>query len=152
MAKTRPQVQADADQPTAEPTDGVSLSAYFRRIFTENPKWLEGSSNKEVLQRWLDDHSDQTEVPNRVKYILSNVKSVLRRKQRQEPGRRPKEEKATGAKVTRPGGTAAKALETLEEKIDECLSLARNLDREGLTAVLVALRAARNQVVWKLGE
>jgi hypothetical protein len=37
--------------------------------------------------------------------------------------------------------------------IDECLTLARNIDRKGsLDNVVMALRIARNRVVWKLGE
>jgi hypothetical protein len=40
----------------------------------------------------------------------------------------------------------------LEEQIDECLTLGKRLDREGLRGVLVLLRRARNEVVWKLGQ
>ena len=36
---------------------------------------------------------------------------------------------------------------TLEEMIDECMSLARNLDPERLAGVVATLRQARNQVV-----
>jgi len=54
--------------------------------------------------------------------------------------------------VTRPRKVAANGLETLEEKIDECMSLAKNLDPEGLADVVDALRRARNKVVWKIGE
>jgi len=43
-------------------------------------------------------------------------------------------------------------LDALEEQIDECLTLAKNLDREGLANVIGLLRRARNEVVWKMGE
>jgi hypothetical protein len=32
------------------------------------------------------------------------------------------------------------------------LTLAKNLDREGLANVIGLLRRARNEVVWKMGE
>ena len=41
-------------------------------------------------------------------------------------------------------------LEALEEQIDECLTMARNLDREELESVIHLLRRARNEIVWKL--
>ena len=43
-------------------------------------------------------------------------------------------------------------LEMLEEQIDDCLTVAKNLDRTGLEEVIHHLRRARNKVVWKLGE
>jgi hypothetical protein len=45
-----------------------------------------------------------------------------------------------------------RGLPALEEQIDECLTLARGLDREGLADVIAILRRARNEVVWKMGE
>ena len=47
---------------------------------------------------------------------------------------------------------AVRGLDRLEEQIDECLSLAKYLDREHLADVISLLRKARNAVVWKLGE
>jgi hypothetical protein len=43
-------------------------------------------------------------------------------------------------------------LESLELVIDDCLTLARKMDREGLADVIGLLRQARNAVVWKLGQ
>ena len=48
--------------------------------------------------------------------------------------------------------SGVRGLESLEEQIDECLTLAKNLDREGLSSVINLLRRARNEVVWKIGE
>jgi hypothetical protein len=45
-----------------------------------------------------------------------------------------------------------KELELLEEKIDECMVLARQTDAEGLAGVVKLLRRARNEVVWKGGQ
>ena len=41
------------------------------------------------------------------------------------------------------------SFETLEELIDDCLLIAKDLDQEGLDLVIRLLRKARNQVVWK---
>jgi len=140
----------------AKPENGESHSGYFRRLFKENTKLLEGRSNEEVLNRWLADHPGEKAVPDRIKYILSNIKSVMRKKLRKKPGRRPKAEKAAEATtlvvVTSPKKVAGKTLETLEEKIDECMNLAKNLDPDGLAEVVAVLRRARNKVVWKIGE
>jgi hypothetical protein len=38
---------------------------------------------------------------------------------------------------------AARSLEPLEEQIDDCLNLAKHLDREGLAHVIQLLRRAR---------
>jgi hypothetical protein len=43
-------------------------------------------------------------------------------------------------------------LELLEEQIDDCLILAKHLDREGLDSVIKLLRRARNEVDWKVGQ
>jgi hypothetical protein len=36
--------------------------------------------------------------------------------------------------------------------IDDCLTAAKKMDREGLDDVIRLLRNARNGVVWKLGQ
>ncbi|HBI43774.1 MAG TPA: hypothetical protein DDY78_13120 [Planctomycetales bacterium] len=129
---------------------GKNISSYIRRVFGENPKWLETRSNDEVLARWLKDHPGETEVPDRVKKNLSNVKSLLRNKLRKKAGK-PKKESQPAGPTAAPRSTV-RGLETLEEQLDECLTLAKNLDREGLSSVINLLRRARNEVVWKMGE
>ena len=132
---------------------GESISGYFRKIFEAHPKLLKGRSNEELLRRWLADHPGQTEVPQTVKNNLANVKSVLRKKLRK--GGRPKVEQtgavAVAVEVSKPK-IATRSLEALEEQIDECLSFAKRLDREGLEDVIGLLRRARNAVVWKTGQ
>ena len=129
-----------------------TVSGYFRRLFEQNPKWLAERSNQALLDRWLLDHPEEQEVPERIKQNLSNVKSVLRRKLREKSGRPKKESQpvvATTAEAPRKG---ARRLELLEEQIDECLVLAKDVDRDGLASVIALLRRARNEVVWKMGE
>ena len=120
--------------------NGENVSAYFKPILMENPKLLNGKSNQELLNRWLADHPEETEVPNRIKAILSNLKSVLRKKLRKKPGRKKTEEQVVETVVVlepaEPVETADQALESLEEQIDDCMSVAKNLDREGLDEVI----------------
>ena len=154
MAKRTQTTEAATGQEDGQPV-GETVSGYFRRVFGENPKWLTTRSNDDVLARWLQDHPGETEVPENVKKNLSNVKSVLRKAGRKKPGRPKKEDQATeptAAVVTATPRSGVRGLESLEEQIDECMTVAKNLDREGLSSVINLLRRARNEVVWKVGE
>ena len=143
-----------------------SVAGYFRKVFEENPKWLRGRSNKELLERWLKDHPGQKQVPAKVKANLSNVKSLLRQQAR-KGGRSKKAEAPEPTRAEMAGNSAPKRaaatnnvpaeappspLEQLEEQIDECLSLAKSLDRDRLSHVISMLRHARNLVVWEHGR
>ena len=134
---------------------GGSVSGYFKAIFKENPGLLKSTSNEDIFARWLKDHPEEREVPDRVKSILFNVKSKLR-KQGAKKGRPRKEAQPTiavqPAEVAPIRRVSLRGLESLEERIDDCLTLARSLDREGLEAVLGLLRKARNGVVVKQGR
>jgi hypothetical protein len=130
---------------------GESISGYFRKIFEERPQLLDQKSNKELAQRWLADHPGHKEMPTKVKQNLANLKSHLRKK------RRDAEEAGNGLSGYGRAASAAKnsgthKLELLEEHIDDCLSLAKTLDREGLDPIIKLLRRARNEVVWKIGQ
>ena len=145
----RKQQAAAAQAPAA---NGETTSGYFRKLFKEDPKLLKKGTNPELFRRWLQDHPDDKEVPENVKNILSNIKTVLRNKRKR---RRTAEAPAQGAAVvaaspaaTRPSG---KGLERLEERIDECLAVARAMDGDGLAEVIDRLRNARNQVVRMAG-
>jgi hypothetical protein len=90
----------------------------------------------------------------KIKQSLFNIKSVLRQQHGKKSGRRKKKKRAareTAAPAAAPRKRAA-GLEALELAIDDCLSLARKLDSEGLADVIGFLRQARNTVVWKMGE
>lgn len=136
-------------------SDGESVSGYFRRVYEERPDLLTTRSNDETLLLWLRDHPGEKQVPERVKQILSNLKSVMRRKARPKRGRKPGVRLAAAVTAPPPPastGLPRKGLQALEEHIDESLTLAKNLDREGLEGVITALRQARNEVVWKIGQ
>jgi hypothetical protein len=148
----RPKTKFDS---TEEP-----VAPYFRKIFSDNRKLLVGRSNKEVLKKWLADHPGYAEVPESVRASMGNVKSNMRSKLHIRRRKKVAAEEAAGAAVgkskTSPllsANAADKDLESLEIMIDNCLTIARSLDRRGkLDNVVGALRSARNRVVLKLGE
>jgi hypothetical protein len=144
MAKAgrRPK-QSKADSP-----GGETVSSYFRRVFAERPDLLNAGTNKEIYDRWLMDYPGYEEVPKRVRDILFNLKSVLRKKRRRRRTASVRAEEPLQAIVILLGPT----LETLEEDIDQCLTRARALGRAGLENVIGSLRRARNEVVRLIGQ
>jgi hypothetical protein len=146
MAKQKP---AADDAPEPENKRG-SIMGYFRTIFDENPKWLHERSNDKVTARWLQDNPSYAEMPKNVKNTLANLKSNLRKKTRSGGRKAKTEEAANGGEVVAVKAKV-KGLETLEIQIDECLTMARNIDRDALQEVIRLLRRARNEVVWKSG-
>jgi hypothetical protein len=135
--------------------EGESIQGYFKRILRENPRLLKGRSNAELLQRWQEDHGSPDEIPHSVKAGLQNAKSALRSRGRKRRARKAAGA-AAGAAMSPKQPAAARRprqpLEALEEQIDDCLTAARALDREGLETVIHLLRRARNEVVWKMGQ
>lgn len=137
-----------------------SVSGYFRKVFGERPDWLGEKSNDAILARYREDHSIAPggEIDKKIKQNLANLKSVLRKQSRKKKRGRPKKDTSlTAAVIMTAAPVAAKKtptskLDTLEETIDDCLTAAKSLDREGLHDVIVLLRRARNAVVWKIGQ
>jgi hypothetical protein len=141
------------------PAKAEGVAPYFRPIFLANRKLLKTRSNKELLERWLADHPGYKEVPNNVKTGLANLKSVMRKSLRKRRGKKAAEEAAQSPGANQPPTVhllsrtkADTKLEQLEMLIDECMTQAKILDREGLDNVIRVLRRARNEVVWKLGD
>jgi hypothetical protein len=155
MAKKKTQV--DSVPISNGAVHGETTAGYFRRIFTENSKLLKERSNEAILTRWLADHPDENEVPQTVKNNLSNLKSILRSKKRAKVARRAEEAQPdarmpmSAVPVARTA-TGTTKLDDLELQIDECLILAKQVDRAGLESVIHHLRRARNEVVWKIGQ
>jgi hypothetical protein len=151
-----PKRKTNTVNPSTEQDDGrgETTAGYFRRVFAEHPEWLEGPSNADVFARWLQDHPGHAEVPEKIKQSLFNIKSVLRKERRKKrggkkKGQQPAETPAAAAPAPR---KRVHGLESLELVIDDCLTRARKMDKEGLADVIGFLRQARNAVVRKLGE
>jgi hypothetical protein len=136
-----------------------TVSGYFRKVFAERPDWLGEKSNDPTLARYREDHgmAPGAEIDKKIKQNLANIKSVLRKKGRKKRGRPKKVAVAmTAAVAAAPVAVVKKApvskLDALEESIDDCLTTAKSIDRDGLHDVIMLLRRARNAVVWKIGQ
>jgi hypothetical protein len=132
---------------------GENISAYFRNVFTEKPQWLKQKSNEDLLARYRADHSmsSDAEVSKSVKQSMANVKSLMRHGDKAASGK-PAVKHMRSGPYHLPTVFGKVTLETLEDLIDECLSSAKSIDRDGLEKVIRSLRSARNAVVWKMGE
>ena len=128
-----------------------NVSEYFRNVFKANPQLLQSPTNEDVYNVWLKDHPGYDGVPNRVKQICSYIKGVAKRKLQQTPVQR---EMLPPAAASEPPSapTGPSDLELLEASIDDCMMLAKHLDRQGLEHVIHHLRLARNEIVLKQGE
>jgi hypothetical protein len=123
-------------------------SAYYRQLFTDHPDWLAGTTNMPVVEQWQKDHPGK-EMSQRDKQAMANVKSNMRSAGHggKKRGRR------LLRKLTAAGQrTGNSTLVGLEMMIDDCLSLARQMDPTGLEHVIKSLRRARNDVVLKSGS
>ncbi len=127
---------------------GESLSGYFRKLFEENPEWLKGTSNDVVVERYKADHPGH-EVTQRIRQSMANIKSTLRGKFGLKVAPKGGKRKKVGTVVKSASGNA---LDRLELSIDNCLHVARGLERPELDEAIKHLRRARNAVVWVLGE
>jgi hypothetical protein len=144
--------RAESNQQQDPPPAGETISGYFRKVLADNPQLLDGRSNDAILERWRHDHPGQ-EVSKQVKQGLQNVKSILRSQARKGAKRKQaRAQAATGVAAPAPVKPPAHSLETLEVAIDDCLMLARSLDREKLADAIQLLRKARNSVVWMMGQ
>jgi hypothetical protein len=137
-------------------SEDESIMGYFRPILEQNQELLKTRSNDELYARWLKDHPAFKTVPEQVRNGLSNLKSTLRKKYGIRKGRRRKKA-AVGAEGEAPSAKrlprgAVGQMDRLEEQIDECLALAKTVDREGLGEVINLLRKARNRVVVQTAQ
>lgn len=128
---------------------GETSYTYFRRLLQSKPQWLEEKSNAVIIAKYRSDHglAEDAVIEKKVLNNLANQKSVLRKELREAQAA-----KSGAVAVAAPTGRSSNRLEALEEMIDDCLTMAKNQDRELLGNVIGLLRRARNEVVWKLGE
>jgi hypothetical protein len=125
---------------------------YFRQFYDADPTLLESKSNEDLIDQWKRDHMNYTDLDlKKARQNLANLKSSLRRKAREGARRSAPGSRMSAARKTNSYSGTRNNLETLEEQIDNCLLMARNMDPEGLADVIRHLRFARNEVVLKIG-
>ncbi len=140
-------------RPKAKDTE--STAGYFKRLFQENKEWLNEGSNQELIDRWKKDHPGQ-EVTKSILNGLANTKSIMRKKEGLGKRCRKRRKMAGAAAEQPPAARRSRApyavLERMEGMIDDCLTLARQQNSEGLDNLVKHLRMARRQVAWEMGE
>src|SRR5262245_52820554 len=137
---------------------GDSVGGWFRELYTKQPDLLKQGTNADVIALWEKAHAGQR-MDERVKGIMANVKSQMRKKMGlgKLRGRRRRRKVALdgaagGVMVAAKPRASRLSLEDLEGAIDDCMAMAKNINRERLVTVLQHLRKARNLVVYELGE
>jgi hypothetical protein len=141
----------------AKAKETTSKSGYFRELFGEHPEWLKEGSNEDVIARWERDHPNQ-KMTDRDRQSMANIKSQLRKKAGMVRRRKRRKGKGAAAPVEQPvlaprrTRSSFTVLEKLEGLIDECLSLARQQESEGMQGIMKNLRVARRGVAWEMGE
>ena len=126
---------------------GSTSYAYFKKLFQDNPALVEERSNAGIFARFREDHgmAPDAEIAKTDKNNLANLKTGARKKLY---GSTDEGANASLATVTaRRVGTGK--LEGLEEMIDDCIIIARNLDPDGLDETIRHLRRARNLIILK---
>jgi hypothetical protein len=139
----------------AKAKGGGSTAGYFKALFEENREWLNEGSNAALIERWKKDHPGQ-EVNKSILNGLANTKSIMRKKYGLGKRRR-KRRKMAAAAAEQPAAARTRrapyaVLERMEGMIDDCLTLARQQNSEGLDNLIKHLRMARRQVAWEMGE
>ncbi|MBL8796486.1 MAG: hypothetical protein JNM56_21480 [Planctomycetia bacterium] len=159
MAKTGTKTGADdnaasaSNNSAAAPEKGESTAAYWKRILLERPRLLNSRKSNEALREiWLKDHPGQDEVPANIMANLANVKTQLRNKKGNGKRAATVEVEEAPARQTAHSPAHQRGLKALEDRIDDCLMLAREMNQPQLENVIDRLRRARNEVVVQIGE
>lgn len=127
------------------PKDEPSTMGEFRAIFKDNPRLLRLRSNESIANLWLKSHPEFSELPKKARSSMANVKSILKNKKRKR-GQKVADQAAIAA-GRKPKRVIPATLDNLEYHIDDCMAMAKNIDRDKLDNVLKLLRRARNEVV-----
>lgn len=157
---------------------GTSLSHIFREYFRLNPKLALQGSNTELYDMFKRDHPE-IELTKNVQGVCANIKSLERKRlrdageavpPRSKAGRKPGNRAVVAADAPAPAPPSAPipasaparpaaapsvlspGLESLEERIDDLLHEAREMDRHHLGDAIRYLRRARNLVSMRIDD
>lgn len=129
---------------------GKSLSGTIRQYLTDHPEWLASADTKAIVDQYKADHPNKP-VNSKVMQAIYNMKSLMRKGEAGVAKR--KQSKATAQRIVQSAAASGKRmapLEMLEEQIDDCMILAKQIGRDTMLDVLMNLHRARNAVVVML--
>ena len=124
-----------------------SLSSEIREVMLSNPKLLKQRSNQWIKDGWLERHKGKG-LPANFDSVMANVKSNMKSRKKQRKAKQAMDPNGTEKVAV----SSDRKLSLLEDQIDDCMIMARNLHRTDLDEVVRFLKRARNKVVLTAGE
>ena len=123
-----------------------SLNGIFTRYYRAHPEWLT-ADNEIVLEQFKKDYPNR-QIEKPVKQAMYNVKSRLKGGEEGRTKRKQRHAAINQAVASsKVNGKSRGPLGMLEEQIDDCMHLAKQIGREVMHDILVNLHRARNRVV-----
>ncbi len=123
-----------------------SMSGIFRGYFEAHPEWLQIKKNDAVLAQFAADHPN-IKIDRRVKQAMANAKNVARKGgYKGTKGKRRKVAAMRAAIVGASGGPLG-GFQLLEDHIDDCLAMAKQVSAGRIDDVVKHLHRARNILV-----
>lgn len=123
-----------------------AFSAYraFREYFRNQPELLKERDNSKVVDMFKRDYP---KVPwdIRAQQALANAKNYERKGAKKRKKQMAKVQRALSTPQVLSG--AKSQLNVLEDRIDDCLAMAKEIDRDGLHSIVKHLHRARNDLV-----
>lgn len=127
---------------------GPSLLGIFKEYFRANPDWQQRRTNEAIMEKFSKEHP-AIEVTPRVKQAMFNAKNQMKRGGGGTSSKAAKVSEMR-AEVAKPNRKPAGALQLLEDHVDDCLAMAKQIGREEIGDVINHLHRARNILVTKI--
>jgi len=128
------------------PRRKISLNGTFRQYFRDHPEWLQVKKNDAVLAKFAADHP-KIPLNKKVKQAMANAKNLERHGG--TTGTKGKHRKIAKmqAMMAANGRGAGNALQLLEDHVDDCLAMAKQIGMGQIGDVIRHLHRARNILV-----
>lgn len=134
----------------AKKRKGPSLAGTIKRYLLENPAWLMTTHTAPLVDQYKKDHPGKP-IDKKVMQAIYNVKSTMKKGELGQAKRLQSKANAQQlVAMSQSAGTPRRPLALLEEQIDDCMILAKQIGKESMHGVLSNLHRARNLVVVML--
>ncbi len=123
-----------------------SLNGAFRQLFRAHPEWLNIKKNEAVLAQFAADHPS-IPINKKAKQAMANAKNLERHGGTK--GTKGKKGKVAEmrAVMAANGRGSGSALQLLEDHIDDCLAMAKQIGKGEIDLIIKHLHRARNLLV-----
>jgi len=127
----------------------LSMSGIFREYFAAHPEWLQIKKNDAVLAQFVADHPN-IKINKRVKQAMANAKNVARKGGYKGTKGKQRKVAAMQAAIVGARGGALGGFQLLEDHIDDCLAMAKQIGAGRIDDVVRHLHRARNILVMAI--